>query len=113
MTGKTKAYKYTNYEGGTIIFFETSAGKARQHAFLSDVCTEDSYTDVKVKRFPQFDYMDKPEGYELDWNNPEEREAIFRIGGLMCDPDFFDPEECERCCVSKDCDVLRDYWEDN
>lgn len=105
-----KAYIYQNYEGEAIIFFASSVGKARNYAFQSDICTEDDYKDIRVRRCPSFDHMLKPEGYELDWNKDEDRIEMVGKAGFVCRD--IDPEECAECVCKDSCDTYSDYIEE-
>lgn len=100
----TKAYMYQNYDGEATILFASSQGKAKSYALMCDICTEEEYTDIYVKRAPKFDHLAKPEGYELNWDIPEERKLMFDLAGFTCSSESFDMEECKECIVSSKCD---------
>lgn len=82
----------------TVVFAE-NASKARQQAFHSETCEDASYTDIRVKRFPEMDGHYRGVG-EIDWYNPEDRKALAALGWSCFEPAEW---ECSSCPAKELC----------
>lgn len=91
----------------TVVFAETR-GKARAMATHTECCEDVSFCDIEVYRKPALDkyYVDGKK--EMDWCNFEDRVAMVKDGGFVCDRDYWQPEDCERCPAAEYCDMYQD-----
>lgn len=102
-----KAWKvYDNYdECGTAIVFAETRGKAISYALMwIDTFEDYSWTDIRAKRFPEYDqfYDGRPEA--VFWNDADHRVRLVRDFGWSC----IDPIDsyCEDCPAKGWCE----YW---
>lgn len=91
----------------TVVFAETR-GKARALALHTDACEDADWLDIDVRRRPALDkyYVDGKK--EMDWYNSKDRIALVKDGGFTCDPDYWEPEDCEICPAREYCDSYQD-----
>ena len=87
----------------TVVFAET-AGKARALAMSTECCENVDFCDIQVKRQSQLDkyYVDGKK--EMDWFNPQDRIALVKECGFVCDPYYLESEHCEVCSAKDYCD---------
>lgn len=109
-----KAYRCEeDYMGYSTIIFAETAGKARYIAMNSDTLGEDNtFTDIYVRRIPALDSFYKGKR-EMDWYDPDDRLAMVREAGYMCDEDGFDPDECKKCSAQGYCSRWEEYAEES
>ena len=92
----------------TVVFAETR-GKARALAqrleFLEDV----DFCDIEVHRKKQMDKYYVEGKKEMDWFNSKDRIALVKDCGFVCDRDYWEQEDCERCPAKEYCDRYIDY----
>lgn len=91
----------------TVVFAETR-GKARALALHTEACEDADWLDIDVYRRPNLDkyYVDGKR--EMNWFNKNDRIALVRDGGFVCDPDYWEFEDCEVCSASDYCDKYQD-----
>ena len=63
----------------------------------------DKYTEINPKRFERIDYLDKPDGYVMDWNKAEDRLVLVKESGWYCSDPTLD--DCKICTASNYCDL--------
>ena len=87
----------------TVVFAET-AGKARALAISTECCEDVDFCDIQVKRRPQIDkyYVDGKK--EMDWFNPQDRIALVKECGFVCELDYWESEHCAVCSAKDYCD---------
>lgn len=66
-----KAFIYKGANGNTI-FFASSLKRARYIAF-KELAGEESFNDMIVQPYRELDYMDRPDGYVINIDNPSDR----------------------------------------
>ncbi len=93
--------------GAEVVFAETR-GKARALVLLSEISDGADFTDIEVHRQPQADKHYKEGKWHLDWENPQDRIALVKDCGFVCDYDYFDWEDCEKCSAKQYCDMYKD-----
>lgn len=110
---RIKAYNcYGDYSGYSTVVFAESAGEARYIAIKSDTLGDDlEFKDVYVRRIPALDGYYKGKK-EMDWYDPDDRLAMVKIAGYMCDEDGFDPDECKKCSSKDYCGKWEEYRQD-
>lgn len=91
----------------TVVFAETR-GKARALALLTDACEDADWLDIDVYRRPNLDkyYVDGKR--EMDWFNKNDRIALVKDGGFVCDPDYWEMEDCEVCSARDYCEKCQE-----
>lgn len=92
----------------TVVFAETR-GKARALATHTECCEDAWFTDIEVHRQPQLDKYYVEGKKELDWLNSQDRIALVKDGGFVCDRDSWEIEDCEVCPAKEYCDRYQDY----
>ena len=101
-----KAYKAWDSEAAedcsTVVFAET-ARQAKVIAFGTETCEGANYTDIRVRRFPEMDGLDRGRS-EIDWYDAEDRQALVTLGWSCLETSW----ECDTC----GCKALCNQWED-
>lgn len=87
----------------TVVFAETR-GKARSLALHTDTCEDANFTDIEVNRKPQMDKYYTENKKEMEWEDPQDRIALVKDCGFVCDYDYRDWEDCENCSAKEYCD---------
>ena len=97
----------------SLIVFAESRGKAISYALGTDEFPYGDYdfTQLSARRAKWADKYYHG-SREMDWYNPEERLAMVRDGGYVCDDDSFDPDDCERCSAKDICEKYEDYMDE-
>lgn len=105
-----KAYlASTDWSDYALIVFAETAGKARQAALGEDEVEDASYTEIRVRRKPEFDKLYKQGKRRLDWEIDEDRIALVRDGGFYCVE--VEEWECRACCAKEYCDTWKELEE--
>ena len=73
-----KAFIYKGAKGNTI-FFASSLKRARYIAF-KDLSGDESFSDMVVQPYIELDYMDMPDGYVINIENPSDRIELQKVG---------------------------------
>lgn len=104
-------YEATRYCEFAIIVFAETKGKAIVYALSQDEFEDYGYTDMRAKRFPEADGMDKGYKDRLDWDDSDD--ARFLVAhGWHCNDDVYDPNFCEECGGKDICDYRKDRLEE-
>ena len=93
-----------------VVFAETR-GKARALASSTDCCDYARFIDIEVHRMPQADKYYRDGKWHLDWWNTQDRIALVKDCGFVCDPDYWDYEDCEICPAKEYCDQYKDLMD--
>lgn len=91
-----------------IVFAETR-GKARNLALSTDCCDDVNFTDIEVRRQPQADKYYKEGKWHLDWRNPQDRIALVKDCGFVCEYEHLEWEDCESCSAKEYCGRYKDH----
>ena len=91
----------------SVVFAETR-GKAKVLARCTGCCDNASFTEIEATRMKSADKYYKDGKWELDWENPQDRIILVKECGFVCDPDYFDLEDCELCSAKEHCDKYHD-----
>ena len=95
-------YAYSDYEESYVVVFADTRSKARKYIKETEEFDYYDYIEIKPRRLGCIDYLDKPDGYVMDWNKQEDRFALVKDAGLYCvDPTI---EECEKCLAKEYCE---------
>lgn len=94
--------------GATVVFAETR-GKARALALCTEACEDVDFCDIEVRRRPNLDKYYREGKKEMDWYNSKDRIALVKDGNFTCDPDYWEPEDCDVCPAKQYCDRYQDY----
>lgn len=73
-----KAFIYRR-TGIATIFFASSLKRAKYIAY-KDFAEDESFSDMVVEPFVKLDFMDRPDGYVLDLNNPADKIELQKYG---------------------------------
>lgn len=92
----------------TVVFAETR-GKARALALCTEACEDVDFCDIEVRRRPNLDKYYREGKKEMDWYNSKDRIALVKDGNFVCDPDYWEPEDCEVCPAKQYCGTYQDY----
>ena len=91
----------------TVVFAETR-GKARALALRTDACEGADWLDIDVHRSPNLDKYYVEGKREMDWFNKNDRIALVKDGGFVCDPDYWEMEDCDACSAKDYCDKCQE-----
>lgn len=103
-----KAYTVSDNNGeyGAIIVFADTPGKARQIAMHDDTFEECEWTELRVRRFKEYDqYYEGKETADF-WMDEEHRVRLVRDFGWSCIEVF--ERYCEDCPAKQWCDHWRE-----
>ena len=102
---KPKAYKVSPKDEfySEVIFAET-AGQAKSFGLSRDSCSEYSFTELSAYRMPNLDKYYKEGKRYFEWDNPQDRVALVKEAGFVCDDETYEYEDCEICPAKKYCD---------
>ena len=91
----------------SAVVFAESVGKAKAIAIHTDACEDSYYTDIRAIRIPALDkyYCGKT---EMDWYDDNDRIALVKEVGFSCSPEYWEPEDCERCPAKQYCDYCEE-----
>ena len=95
----------------TVVFAETR-GKAQALALCTYTCEDADFCDIVAYREPQMDKYYVEGKKEMDWENPQDRIALVKDCGFVCDTDYLEHEDCENCPAKEYCDQYKDYIAD-
>ena len=93
------------YSSYSEIVFADTPGKAKSLALNTDeFCRSDwDYTDLKAKRVPELDSAYRGRLW-MEWDNMDDRVAMVKKAGFVCDPDYANLEDCEGCGATEWCE---------
>lgn len=94
--------------GATVVFAETR-GKARAKAMRTETCQDAEFLDIEVSRQPQMDKYYVEGKKEMDWYISQDRIALVKDCGFICDEDYLEREDCEVCPAKEYCDNYQDF----
>ena len=98
----SKAWVAYNFaEDAAIVVFADTEGKARSYLMLTEIFDRYSFIDIVFCRAKDLDYLNRPDGYVMDWNNDDDRLPMVRDAGLRCR--LACKEMCEECCAKEWC----------
>lgn len=101
-----KAYSVSDRdgsEGGSIIVFAETAGKAKAYAVRQDDFCDYGFTGLRAIRRPMLDKYHKGRT-EMDWFDPNDRIAMVRYANYECSGEVsFADCDCENCPAKKWC----------
>ncbi len=111
-----KAYEVFGKDGyppySVVVFAETRSKAIYVALNDTDYSLEGcEYIDMRARRRPVLDkYYHGCSS--MDWDNDDDRLAMVRDGGFVCDDDFYDPDECARCAGKDYCSKYEEYEEE-
>ena len=98
--------------GATVVLAETR-GKARSLAQHTEACEDVDFCNIEVRRRPELDKYYTEGKREMDWYNSKDRIALVKDGGFTCDPEFWEPVDCESCPAKEYCYKYQDRIEES
>ena len=103
-----KAYKsFNDFTGYGAVVFAVSPGLAKQALLSSDEFDGFEYTEIRVRRAPEFDKEYRGHCF-MEWDDDLDLLALVK-NGWYCHEELFDPYDCERCVAQCYCDKYSDY----
>ena len=107
----SKAWVAYNFaECVSIVVFADTKGKARDYLMLTEIFDRYSFIDIVFCRAKDLDYLNRPDGYVMDWNNDDDRLPMVRDAGLSCHLAY--KEICEECRSKQWCSKYEEYEEE-
>lgn len=94
----------------TVVFAETR-GKARAVATHTEACEDAAFVDIEVRRIPQMDKYYTEGKREMYWCNSSDRIALVKDCGFVCDRDYWEHEDCDKCPAKEYCDQYAELVE--
>ena len=113
----SKAWVAHNYPKNiSMVVYADTKGKAKSYLMHTEIFDDYGFMDIDVYRAKSLDYLDRPDGYIMDWNKDEDGIPMVRDAGFCCNE--VNRELCEECCAKEwcsayeeeeeeECDVLR------
>ena len=100
----SKAWVAYNYPKNiSMVVFADTKGKAKSYLMHNEIFDDYGFMDIDVYRAKSLDYLDRPDGYIMDWNKDEDRIPMVREFNMHCSEIT---EECKECCVWEWCSTL-------
>jgi hypothetical protein len=93
-----------NGEPYAAVVFAETRGKARALAQSTDACDYVDFVNIEVHRIKDADKYYKPGKRELDWDNADDRIALVKDCGFVCDHEYWDMDDCAVCPAKDFCD---------
>lgn len=111
-----KAYKVYDREGYadySCVVFAESRGKAVALALGTDEFPSGDwdFTQLTARRLPSLDKCYRGHWY-MDWDNMDDRVALVREAGFICDPECADLDDCKDCQAKDWCSQYEQMMED-
>lgn len=98
-------YAYSDYEESYVVVFAETRSKARKYIKETEEFDYYDYIEIKPRRLGCIDYLDKPDGYVMDWNKNEDRIPMVKEFNMHCSEIT---EECKECCVYEWCNKFEE-----
>ena len=118
---KAWAYTTTNGDDWVVVFADTKKKAKELVCEVLEECvildeldeTERSLLldEIEVDRFWEIDYLDKPEGYIMDWGNADDRIALVKVGDWWCLDLDHSCADCIRCPANGVCQSYNEIGE--
>ena len=89
-----------------VVVFADTRGKAKSYFMKQDTVGYFNFCIIKPHRIKKLDYLDKPNGYVMNWHKDEDKLPMVRDGGFNCREVY--REDCKECCANKWCDVYKE-----
>ena len=86
--------------------FADTRGKAKSYFLKRDTVGYFNFCIIKPYRLKKLDYLDRPNGYVMDWNKDEDKLLMVRDADFSCVE--VDREECEACCAKEWCSKFKE-----
>ena len=103
----SKAWMAYNYPKNiAMVVFADTKGKAKSYLIHTETFDDYGFMDIDVYRAKSLDYLDRPDGYIMDWNNDEDRIAMVKHIYSGCLPPI--EEDCESCCAKECCSKYKE-----
>ena len=81
----SKAWVSYNYlKNIAMVVYADTKGKAKSYLMHTEIFDDYGFMDIDVYRAKSLDYLDRPDGYIMDWNKDEDIMAILQGIGLWC-----------------------------
>lgn len=93
-------------ENWTTVVFAETRGEAKTLAMATDACEDARYIDIRASRIPELDEHYRGR-VEMDWEDAQDRIALVKLG-WSCNPEYWDPSDCELCPATDWCDLYKD-----
>ena len=111
-----KAYAVFDKDGwppySEVVFAETRSKAISTALHNTDLSLEGcDYIDLRARRKPMLDKYYRGRS-AMDWDNDDDRLAMVRDAGYVCDDDFFDPDECAKCAGKDYCSKYEEYQDE-
>ena len=84
-----------------VVVFADTRGKAKSCFLRRDTVGYFNFCIIKPRRIKELDYLDRSNGYVMDWHKDEDRLPMVRDSGFNCREVYI--EFCEECCAKKWC----------
>lgn len=102
-----KAYKVSDRKGYTcnsVVIFAETAGKAISLALhTEEFCYINwDFTELKAVRIKSLDPFYRGNWW-MDWDNDEDRVAMVKEAGFICDLDYAELQDCKECKAREWC----------
>lgn len=105
-----KAYAVRNRltcEYTEVVFAETP-GKAKALVLGHDGFEFDEFIELEAWRKPKLDPFYNGRRF-MDWEDPDDRIAMVRYGGFVCDEEYVEFEDCKKCPAREWCSAAEEY----
>lgn len=92
-----------------VVVFADTRGKAKSYFMKRDTVGYFNFCKIKPHRIKKLDYLDRPNGYVMDWCKDEDRLPMVRDADFYCSE--IDRDDCKECCAKEYCSDYEEYKE--
>ena len=93
-----------------VIVFADTIGKAKSYFMKRDTVGYFNFCNVRPHRIKKLDYLDRPNGYVMNFLKDEDRLPMVRDAGFYCNE--VDRQLCEECCAKEWCSAYEEVEEE-
>ena len=102
----SKAWVAYNYSKNiAMVVYADTKSKAKSYLMHTETFDDYGLMDINVYRAKSLDYLDRPDGYIMDWNKDEDMIPMVKEFNMHC---YEITEECKECCVYEWCNKFEE-----
>ena len=108
----SKAWVCSDLEWGiTEVVFADTRGKAKSYFKSMETFEDFEFCDLSPYRMQNLDYLNKPDGYVMNFLKDEDRLPMVRDAGFYCTE--VDRQLYEECCAKEWCSAYEEEEEES
>ena len=102
----SKAWVAYNYSKNiAMVVYADTKSRAKSYFINNETFDDYGLMDINGYRAKSLDYLDRFDGYIMDWNKDEDRVPMVKEFNMHCSEIS---EECKECCVYEWCNKYKE-----